>query len=81
MLNKFRLDYGVSLCCADVLADTKLGGRGMKKGIEDVKTKLLAAELEETITGPMKETVSAGKSLVKAGHALARWLGRLVKSN
>ena len=53
----------------------------MKKGIEDVRTKLQAAELKETVTGPMKETVSAGKSLVKAGHALASWLGRLVKSN
>ena len=53
----------------------------MKKGTEDVRTKLQAAELKETVTGPMKETVSAGKSLVKAGHALASWLGRLVKSN
>ena len=68
-------------CCADVLADTKLGGKGMKKSIAAVKTKLLAAELKESVTGPMKETVSAGQSLVKAGHTLAQWLGRLMKSN
>ena len=71
----------MSFCCTDVLADTKLGGKGIKKSIADVKAKLVAAELKESVTGPMKETVSAGKSLVKAGHTLARWLGRLVKSN
>ena len=64
---------------ADVIAEAELGGKGIKNGIAEVEAKLLAGELTENIARPVKETLSAGKTIIKAGHTFIKWFQRHVK--
>ena len=65
---------------ADVVADRKLGGLGLKKSVQKVRAKLNEKQVCEEITGPVKETLTAGKQLLSAGHGLLKWMGQLIKS-
>ena len=41
----------------------------------------LASTVAEGVMKPVKETVSAGKSLFGWGQSLANWMSKLVRSN
>ena len=49
--------------------------KGVEKEIADLRASLLGEELKETISQPVKETMSAGKTLLDAGQRLASWIG------
>ena len=50
-------------------------------GLPELRSILTRAELTEAITKPMKETVSAGKSLLSVGQRLGGWMRSLFSAN
>ena len=50
-------------------------------GLPELQSILTRVELTETITKPIKETVSAGKSLLDVGQRFGGWMRRLFSAN
>ena len=48
---------------SDIVADTELGGEGVKESIEKIRVMLLSWELYR----PVKEILSAGKKVLSSG--------------
>ena len=48
--------------------------------IDKLRSELTGEEIKVTVTQPIKETVSAGKSLLGLGRRFGNWLGSLIKS-
>ncbi len=61
---------------ADVIAGPSLGGRGVSRGIADLRAELQAAAPPDRVKRPAKETITASKAILKAGHAFVRWIKR-----
>lgn len=59
----------------------KYGGVDPSTSTPQLKSVLLSDELKEEIMKPIKETASAGKSIVNLGRSLANWVSKLVSSN
>lgn len=57
------------------------GGINPEEGIPLLRSHLLKEDVTEQVIQPVKETVSAGKSLFGLGKSLTNWMSRLVKTN
>ena len=70
--------------------EAKLSKKKSKKGqtiidpvkmeIDRLRSELTGEEIKIAVTQPVKETVSAGKSLLGLGQRFGSWLGSLIKS-
>ena len=70
--------------------EVKRGGRRSKKNkkeetdmaaiISRLRAQLMGEEVREAVTGPVKETLTAGKALVNLGQRLSSWVSSLIKS-
>ena len=70
--------------------EAKLSKKKPKKGqtiedpvrmvIDKLHSELTGEEIKVAVTQPVKETVSAGKSLLGLGQRFGSWLGSLIKS-
>ena len=49
--------------------------------IDKLRSELTGEEIKVAVTQPVKETVSAGKSLLGLGQRFGSWLGSLIKSH
>ena len=58
-----------------------MGGVDPEIEIPRLHSALFQEEVTEEILKPVKETVSAGKSLVEWGRSFTSWVSRLVSSN
>ena len=52
----------------------------VKTNIAKLRSELTGEELKMVLTQPVKETISAGKSLLGLGQRFGSWLGSLIKS-
>lgn len=52
----------------------------VKTRIAQLRTELTREEFKAVVTQPMKETITAGKSLLSLGQRFSNWLGSLMKS-
>ena len=52
----------------------------VKSKISKLRSELMGEEIKQTVTQPVKETVSAGKSLLGLGQRFGSWLGSLTES-
>ena len=57
---------------------SKYGGIEPQVGITQLQAALFQEEIAEEILKPVKETVSAGKSLFGWGRSFTNWMSRLV---
>ena len=48
--------------------------------IDKLRSELTSEEIKVAVTQPVKETISAGKSLLGLGQRFGSWLGSLIKS-
>ena len=62
-----------------MIGDLQRGGLDMNAGLQKLST-LDKNELTTAIVTPIKETVTAGKSLLQAGQSFSNWLSKLVSS-
>ena len=70
--------------------EAKLSKKKPKKGqtvkdpvkveIDKLRSELTGEEIKVAVTQPVKETISAGKSLLGLGQRFGSWLGSLIKS-
>ena len=51
-----------------------------KTKIAKLRSELTGEEVKMVVTQPVKETISAGKSLLGLGQRFGSWLGSLIKS-
>ena len=72
-----------------IIADSSVKFKKQKKGdksegvsqdLAQLRAALSGEELRERVTQPVKETLSAGKSLLDAGQRFSRWISGLIKS-
>ena len=63
-----------------VIGDLQRGGLDMNAGLQKLRSTLDKNELTTAIVMPIKETVTAGKSLLQAGQSFSNWLSKLVSS-
>ena len=52
----------------------------VKVEIDKLRSELTGEEIKMAVTQPVKETISAGKSLLGLGQRFGSWLGSLIKS-
>ena len=52
----------------------------LKNDIASLRMELVGEEVKMAVVQPVKETLSAGKTLINAGQRLGRWISSLVKS-
>ena len=52
----------------------------VKMEIDKLRSELTGEEIKVAVTQPVKETISAGKSLLGLGQRFGSWLGSLIKS-
>ena len=52
----------------------------VKAGIAQLHSELTREEYKSAVSQPIKETITAGKSLLNLGQRFSNWLGLLVKS-
>lgn len=70
--------------------EAKLSKKKPKKGqtvidpvkveIDRLRSELTGEEIKMAVAQPVKETISAGKSLLGLGQRFGSWLGSLIKS-
>ena len=63
-----------------VIGDLQHGGMEMDAGLRKLRNTLDRDELATAIVTPIKETVTAGKSLLQIGQSFSNWLSKLVGS-
>ena len=63
-----------------VIGDLQHGGLEMDAGLKKLRNTLDRNELTTAIVTPIKETVTAGKSLLHVGQSFSNWLSKLVSS-
>ena len=52
----------------------------VKMEVDKLRSELTGEEIKVAVTQPVKETISAGKSLLGLGQKFGSWLGSLIKS-
>jgi hypothetical protein len=52
----------------------------VKTEIDKLRSELTGEEIKVAVTQPVKETISAGKSLLGLGQRFGSWLGSIIKS-
>ena len=53
---------------------------GVSQDLAQLRAALSGEVLKDRVTQPVKETFSAGKSLLDAGQRFSRWISGLIKS-
>ena len=64
-----------------VIGDPKYEATEPEVGLQELRQLLTREELSEAVTKPLKETMSAGKSLLSLGQRFSNWMGKLIKAN
>lgn len=64
-----------------VIGDPKYEATEPEVGLQELRHLLASEEISEAISKPLKETVSAGKSLLSLGQRFSNWMGKLIRTN
>ena len=64
-----------------IIGNTQYDATDPSQGLPELRSILTRVELGEVVTKPLKETVSAGKSLLDVGQRFGGWLRRLFSSS
>jgi hypothetical protein len=82
--------YTVFLITVTITDEAKALKKKSKKGqtikdpvrmeIDKLRSELTGEEIKVAVTQPVKETISAGKSLLGLGQRFGSWLGSIIKS-